>query len=269
MKIEKIGIIGYGKMGRSLAHQFSDQYKIGIYSKGDFETEFEVFDSLESLCSSSDCLAITVPSKEVKSILDKLAEMEISEDKMIFDISTFKKDIIDGYKSLPEHLTVASAHPMFGEGVDTLKDENVIVVPVEGKERGADRVKRLFKRFGADVSEMSPDKHDELMKVLIGVPYFFGLSYLSLISEFEEIERYGGPSFEFLSTYGKAVLNDSPEFIEEVIDRSTDFIEKIFDDPEIEGEELNSLQKKYRKDIERSYSKLYELKEKDRSETGG
>ncbi len=258
MKIEKVGIIGYGKMGKLLAQQFSEHHEIGIYSKGDFQAEFEVFDYVGSLCRSSDCLVITVPSEEIESILDKLAEIEISEDKMIFDISTFKKDIMDGYKILPEHLKVASAHPMFGEGVDTLKDENVIVVPVEGREKDAEHVKRFFEGFGAEVSQMCVDKHDELMKVLIGIPYFFGISYLSLISKFEEIERYGGPSFEFLSTYGKAVLNDSSEFIEDVINHSSDEVREHLGRIEIGREDIEELREKYQSEIGWSYSKFYE-----------
>ena len=259
MERENVGIIGYGKMGKLLARQFSERYKIGIYSKGDFETEFKILDSVESLYVFSDYLIITVPAKEIPSILDKISRIDLDEYKVIFDISTFKKEVIDEYKGLPKHLKVASAHPMFGEGVDTLKDENVIVVPVEERESGAEHVERFFEEFGADVSRMKVDKHDELMKVLIGIPYFFGISYLRLISDFDEIERYGGTSFEFLSTYGKAVLNDSHEFIYEVIDNSIDSIERNLKNLDFDKEEINRLQENYVDEIDENYSKIYEM----------
>jgi len=259
MEREKLGIIGYGKMGKLLARQFSDRYDIGIYSKGDFETEFKILESVESLYVFSDYSIITVPAKEIPSILEKISRIDIDEDKVIFDISTFKKDFIDEYERFPEHISVASAHPMFGEGVDTLKDENVIVVPVEGREREAEYVESFFEEFEADVSRMNVDEHDELMKVLIGIPYFFGISYLSLISDCEDIESYGGTSFEFLSTYGKAVLNDSPEFIYEVIDNSIDSIERNLKNLDFDKEEINRLQENYGDEIDENYSKIYEM----------
>lgn len=259
MERENVGIIGYGKMGKLLAEQINERYDIGIYSKGDFKTKFDIFDSVESLYDFSDYLIITVPTKEIPSILDKISRIDLKEDKVIFDISTFKKDFIEEYKRLPKHLKVASAHPMFGEGVETLKDENVIVVPVDGREREAEDVKSFFKEFGAGVSRMKVDEHDEMMKVLIGIPYFFGISYLKLISDFEDIEKYGCTSFEFLSTYGKAVLNDSPEFIQEVMNHSKDVIEVILKDRVVDEDKIKKLQKKYDDEIGESYSKIYDF----------
>ncbi len=259
MEREKVGIIGFGKMGKLLAQQFNERYKIGIYSKGNFETKFNVFNSVESLYNFSDYLVITVPAEEISSILDEISRIDLKEDKVIFDISTFKKDFIEEYKRLPQHLKVASAHPMFGEGVDTLKDENVIVVPVDGREREAEYVESFFEEFGADVSSMKADEHDEMMKILIGIPYFFGISYLRLISDIENIEKYGGTSFELLSTYGKAVLNDSSEFIHEVIDHSEDVVEVILKDRVVDEDKIKKLQKKYDDEVGENYSKIYEF----------
>ena len=246
-------------MGELLSELFSQRYEIGVYSRGEFETEFTVFDSIASLYRSSDHLVITTPAEEIKDIVTKLSEIDDREKKLIFDICTFKEDFIDEYKRLPNHLSIASVHPMFGEGIETLKDRNVIVVPVEGREQGAQQAEAFFEGFEAKVSRMDVEEHDKIMKILIGVPYFFGISYLSLISDIEGLERYGGTSFEFLSTYGRSVLNDSPAFIAEVIDHSADIFEDRIVDMEISKEEIQRLKEKYSDDIEESYSKMYDV----------
>ncbi|MFW6065174.1 MAG: prephenate dehydrogenase/arogenate dehydrogenase family protein [Candidatus Natronoplasma sp.] len=246
-------------MGELLAELFSKRYEVGVYSRGTFETEFTVFDSIESLYGFSNYLVITTPAEEIKSIVEKLSKTDVSESKVIFDISTFKEDFIDEYKRLPQHLSIASAHPMFGEGIETLKDQNVIVVPVKGREQGAQQVEAFFEGFRAKVSLMDVEEHDELMKVLIGVPYFFGISYLSLVSELEDPERYGGTSFEYLSTYGKAVLNDSPAFIEDVIDHSVDTVKECVGNMEFSKDVIDRLKEKYGDEIEENYSKMYDL----------
>ncbi|MFO7992168.1 MAG: prephenate dehydrogenase/arogenate dehydrogenase family protein [Thermoplasmata archaeon] len=246
-------------MGKLFAELFSKRYEVGIYSRGTFQTEFVVFDSIESLYHFSSYLVITTPAEEIKDIVKKISKIDDGEKKVIFDICTFKEGFIDEYRSLPQNHSIASAHPMFGEGIETMKGRNVIVVPVKGREQEAHHVEKFFEGFGAKVSRMNVDEHDELMKVLIGVPYFFGISYLNLISDLEGLERYGGTSFEFLSTYGKSVLNDSPEFIEEVIDHSADILEDCIENMKISRDEIDRLKEKYSDEIEDSYSKMYEM----------
>ncbi len=246
-------------MGKLFSELFSKRYEIGVYSRGSFETEFTVFDSIESLYDFSNYLMIATPSEEIKEIITKLSKIDIGEKKVIFDICTFKEDFIDEYKRLPQPLNIASAHPMFSEGIETLNGQKVIVVPVKRREQGAHHVETFFEEFKAEVFLMDVEEHDKLMKILIGVPYFFGISYLSLISEFEDLEKCGGTSFEYLSTYGKAVLNDSPAFIEEVIGHSTDIVEDCIGDMDISKDEIDRLKEKYSDDIKESYSSMYDV----------
>ncbi|MFO7793184.1 MAG: prephenate dehydrogenase/arogenate dehydrogenase family protein [Candidatus Saliniplasma sp.] len=246
-------------MGKLFAELFSKRYEVGVYSRGKFKTEFTVFDSIGSLFDFSNHLVITTPAEEIKDIVTKLSKIDDGEKKLIFDICTFKEGFIEEYKRLPQNLSIASVHPMFGEGIETMRDQNVIVVPVEGREQGAQQAEAFFEEFKAKVSLMDVEEHDEMMKILIGVPYFFGISYLNLISDLEGLERYGGTSFEFLSTYGKSVLNDSPAFIEEVIDHSADIVEDCIGNMKISKDEIQRLKEKYSDDIEESYSKMYDV----------
>ncbi len=263
MKDDNVGIIGYGKMGKLLAREFSEDHSIGIFSKDELNTNHAVFDSLEKLYRNSTYLVLTIPSQEVQKTLKKLSSLDTEDEKVIFDISTFKEDIIDLYCEFPSSVRVASVHPLFGPGIGSIKSENVILVPVKGREEDADHIEEFFESFQADVSRMDVEKHDDLMSITIGVPYFLGISYLRLISRYEDLQEdpdmYKGTSFDYLSNYGKAVLKDSPEFIKEVFEHSGDKIEEMFEMKTIETQDIQKLKSQHKEEIEESYSRLYEV----------
>ncbi|MFP4051564.1 MAG: prephenate dehydrogenase/arogenate dehydrogenase family protein [Thermoplasmata archaeon] len=262
MHDEKVGIIGFGKMGRLLAEQFDKNYHIKIFTKEKLKTRFSKYDSLESLYNDSKYIVITVPSKEIESLLKNLSNIDVEERKIIFDISTFKSDFIDIYKMFPDNVKTASTHPMFGEGIGSIAGEKVVIIPVDGRENDSDHVEEFFSQLGANTVKIDADKHDKMMKMVIGIPYFLGMSYLNMASKTDDIDMFGGTSFEYLTAYGKAVLNDSPEFIEEVIDHSRDKIEEFLTEAKSGEVDIERLKEKYEDEIEESYTDFYTVMKK-------
>ncbi|MFW5953411.1 MAG: prephenate dehydrogenase/arogenate dehydrogenase family protein [Candidatus Natronoplasma sp.] len=259
MRREKVGIIGYGKMGHLLAKQFAEDHDINIYSEEKLNTRFNKYRTIESLYIDSKYIVIAVPSKEIESLLKKLSNIDVEETKTIFDISTFKSDFIDIYKMFPDNVKTASAHPMFGEGIESIEDEKVVIIPVNGREDDSDHVEEFFRQLGANTVKIDADEHDEMMKITIGIPYFLGMSYLNMVSKTDDIDMFGGTSFEYLTTYGKAVLNDSPEFIEEVIDHSRDKIEEFLEEAKSGEVDIERLKEKYEDEIDESYTDFYRV----------
>ncbi|MDK2868971.1 MAG: hypothetical protein PWP39_206 [Pyrococcus sp.] len=104
---------------------------------------------------------------------------------------------------------------------------------------------------------MSAEEHDRIIGFVIGVPYLLGIAYLKLSLE-NNLERFGGTSFRFLTIYGKAVLNDDPRFIEEVIKRSREEIEEFF--KIVNSTDVHELSKKIpREEIKKAYEKFYKV----------
>lgn len=200
--------------------------------------------------------------EETPRVLEKLAELsEKSEGKVIFDISTFKRDVMETYKRFPEGVKVCSVHPMFGAGGAKSFEGGMrfIVVPVEGREEDVNPVIKIFKEFNAEVFTADAKIHDDMMKAVIGLPYFIGISFLSFVSEFEGIENFGGTSFEYLTTYAKALLNDSPEFINEILELSKDKIEEFLRFAEKGEFDIEKLREKFEHEIGKSYEEFYKV----------
>ncbi|ADT83406.1 prephenate dehydrogenase [Thermococcus barophilus] len=256
----RIGVIGYGKMGKLFAREFSTKHEVGIYSRHAKGIEFKLFGSIDELFKWADVIIVAKSLEEIPQVLETLAKLsEKSQGKAIFDISTFKRDVIEIYKRFPESVNVCSVHPMFGAGAENFEGRRFIVIPVEGREGDITPVINLFKEFKAEVFIADAKTHDEMMKLVIGIPYFIGISFLSFLSEFEGVENFGGTSFEYLATYAKAVLNDSPEFIKEVLEFSKDKLREFLRFAEKGEFDIEMLRKKFEHEIEERYKRFYKV----------
>jgi prephenate dehydrogenase len=102
-----------------------------------------------------------------------------------------------------------------------------------------------------------------MMKVVIGIPYFIGISFLSFLLKFEGVENFGGTSFEYLITYAKAVLNDSSEFIDEILEFSKDKIEEFLRFVGKGEFNVEKLREKFEHEIEGGYKRFYMVLNKE------
>ena len=215
------------------------------------------FRSLEQLYENSDVIILASSLKTLPGRMKALAEIsnKIGGEKIVFDIATFKAELIPIYSAFSRECKVASVHPMFGPGVDCIKGRRFLVVPIPGREGDSRTIGDLISSWGGEVKYVSAEEHDRLMAFAIGLPYAIGLAYLKLSLELN-LGDFGGTSQAFLETYGKAVLNDSPEFIEEVIERSRDALKDFV--PLIGTVDPRELLEKIgREEIEEAYRRFY------------
>lgn len=211
-------------MGRLFRECLSGEHEVRVYSQHermDFSSLRELYSWAEIIVLASSLSILPHQLKELSTL-----SKELGGTKVIFDIATFKADIVGLYRHFPREVKVASVHPMFGPGTASLRGRRFIVVPVPGREEDSKVVGELIKSLGGKVEFLEARTHDRIMGFVIGVPYFLGLSYLALSIE-RGLGRFGGTSHAFLETYGKAVLNDSPDFVEEVLKRSRGEIEEF------------------------------------------
>ncbi|MCD6373437.1 MAG: prephenate dehydrogenase [Thermococcus sp.] len=218
----RFGIVGYGRMGRLFGRCLKGEVK--FYSRHremDFESLGELYEWADVIVIATSLDAVPETLKELSTIASKRPR-----DVVIFDIATFKREIVGLYGEFPPEVRVASVHPMFGEGVKSFEGQLFIVVPVGGREGDAEWVAGFLRSLGGRVEVMDAEEHDRIVGLVVGVPYLIGLKYLEISAEMD-LDRFGGTSHRFLTTYGKAVLNDSPEFIAEVLERSREEIEEF------------------------------------------
>ncbi len=262
-----VGIIGFGKMGRTFAEIFRSRHGIGVHTKGIQPKEYDTYDSIGDLYLSCDMIILCTPLDETQRVLQDISELRSTARKMVFDICTFKSGLKGPYEVLSKHNYVCSVHPMFGSGVSDLEDQNIILTPMNDRDEDIELVEDLFKQFGANTTRMEPSVHDEIMMAVIGVPYFISLQYLSYVTNMEErlrldMDEIGGTSYKHMKMLSQSILHDNQSFIHEVLDASEECIQEFIRVLSDNRPDLDSLVSDNKGEIDESYRLLNEMLER-------
>ncbi len=227
----RIGIIGgAGKMGRWFANLLSSKgYIVGIYDKNEVKAKelasrlnVGVHESLEVLVKKSDVIIISVLPRTVPHIIKRVKHVLMEEDlenKVVFDITTFKGDIVELYKTFPRRCKVSSVHPLFGPRAESVNKYSVIIVPIPGREGDSIIIADFFQNLGFKVRIVDFRVHDRIIAFTIGISYAIGVSLASLTISLDTklVEDLMGTTFRYLSIHYKSIIREDKEFIEYIL----------------------------------------------------
>jgi len=111
---------------------------------------------------------------------------------------------------------VLGVHPLFGPGAKGIADHNFVLTPTsEEEENLARKVQEYLQDRGARVTLMTPQEHDEMMSIILGLSHFIGIvSADTLINtgKLKRMEAIGGTTYKLLLTLAKSVLAEDAEF---------------------------------------------------------
>lgn len=235
----RIGVIGYGKMGRLFTKIFKKYFKeVSIYDVRDIEEALEDVvktESLEELIESSDLIMVSTPLTTIHETLRELRELVVKknvEGKTIFDIATIKYRVVHELMKFPDNIDVATVHPMFGPNIESHIGEKIFVMGIPGREESIGRISEIFRRIGFKTIETDYITHDLYMIYTIGIPYLLGYSYEKVLEPLGgDVEIFGGPSYKTFKEYYRRISSDGEEFIRYILrhPRGREAIEKLVD----------------------------------------
>lgn len=239
----RVGIIGGGRMGLWLKREVGKLHEASVYDKDPSRSDVK---SLGDLVGSSDVLIIAVGFKEAGAVVESLSRLDVCG-KLIMDIATFKRYVLPAYSALPACALVATVHPMFGPGADTIRGKKVVVMEVPGR-RGVENAWAFFEGLGAVVVRGSVEEHERFVRYTIGLSYAVGLALARIYARhWPLLEKYGGTSLRYLSTYAFSLLGDrsAPLYAEEAGEALEEFLraleEKDVPQPPLDPEEAYRL----------------------------
>lgn len=132
---------------------------------------------------------------------------------VVIDICSLKEEPV---RMMLDHCRgeVIGAHPLFGPGVSSLKDQTIFFHPARG-DFWLDWFKSFFTKLGSRLVEMDPARHDRLMarvQVLRHVLLFsFGQCLARLNFDLETDLAHSGPWFSGLVEMLQGQLGQAPE----------------------------------------------------------
>jgi prephenate dehydrogenase len=256
---KKFTIIGgSGGMGKVFGRYFKNKgFKVTLHARteenlinvaNELDVEYEL--SLEDSVKNADLVMISTPITSTPDMIREIAPF-IKHNALVFDISSLKFSVYQEFKEIIDKYPIncVSLHPMFGPGIQEMRNYVIIVLRVGGTadyEAKVEEFITLFKSDGIIITETTPKLHDKKMALTLGVPHMFNILFLNLLKRsgypLNELTKYTGTTFLLQKVFAESIIQREMEMFGEIQMENQEF-HKILDSFEV-------LIKQYRKIIQ-------------------
>jgi prephenate dehydrogenase len=207
-----IGIIGgTGLMGRWFEKFFVRLgYRVLIASR---KTKL----TLEECAKNSDIVIVSVPINATIDVIKKVAPL-VKKEGLLMDFTSLKSEPL---KAMLENskCSVLGLHPVFGPGVQNLKNQTIVLCPGRGKE-WQKRIQDILLKEGAKLKITSAIKHDKMMSVIQGVIHFSSITISHVLKELEidinESQDFSSPIYKLRMDMVGRILNQNPNLYADI-----------------------------------------------------
>ena len=174
----KIGIIGLGLIGSSLALKIDETYNdVYIYGEDisesnlDYAIENNIINNrlVQNDYSKLDILFLAIPVDEILNVLDTILD-KVGDNTLVVDLGSTKKPICDIVSNNNNRSKFLAAHPIAGTefsgpmsaDISLFDKKTIILCETEKTENKLLSIaKELFFNIGMNIKEMKADEHDK------------------------------------------------------------------------------------------------------------
>jgi prephenate dehydrogenase len=178
MKINEVGIIGFGRFGKVLADILCEDFDLFVFSHHGINSEKNkhVKEASLDIAASRDAVFLAVQmGKFEKSLRECLYYLK--RGSVVIDVCSVKLLPLKIMSELlPEGVHMLLTHPMFGPDSvgDGLKNLPLVLCPEKTPTEIKEYWRNYFKSKGLKVVEMSADEHDRTTAYSLCLTQFLG-----------------------------------------------------------------------------------------------
>ena len=221
----KVGIIGLGLIGSSLALKITEAYNdIKIYGEDISESNLKytienkiISNKLEEKdYSKLDILFVAIPVDQVLKVLSPILD-KVGVNTLVVDLGSTKKPICDLLNSNQNRRKFLAAHPIAGTefsgpiAADSSLFDNKTIILCETEKtenRLLNIAKDLFLNIGMSIKEMTADEHDKHIAYVSHLShitsFMLGKTVMDKEKDEETIYDMAGSGFESTVRLGKS-----------------------------------------------------------------
>lgn len=241
---KKVTIIGgSGGLGKVFARFFKESgFEITLMARNEerlkkIAKEFSVkyvLDLKESV-SEADIVMISIPIKTTPEMIKKVAPF-LKENALLFDVASLKHDAFRELQSASEKFPIncLSLHPMFGPGIQKLRNYVIILLRVAGTSQYNQKVEqfiKLLKKTGFFITETTPEIHDKRVALTLGLPHMFNILFLYLLkntsNSLSELTNYTGTTFLLQKVFAESIIQREMEMFGDIQMENPQFYEVL------------------------------------------
>jgi prephenate dehydrogenase len=164
--------------------------------------------------NEADILILSVTIDRFQEMVSEISPY-VRPDQRVFDVTSIKAKPVEQMHGAFKTSNILGTHPVFGPGAKDLHSQNFVLTPTNEIEMGlARKVKSFLENRGARVSVMSPQEHDEIMAVVLGLAHFISIvaaDTLAGLDRLIQMKAVGGSTYRVLTTLVESVISEDPE----------------------------------------------------------
>jgi prephenate dehydrogenase len=287
----KIAIIGgSGKMGRWFADFLLKDGKEVVISGRSEKKLLEAKQALGVEIASgnvaavkgADYVLLSVPIDSFEEVVAQISPY-IQPEQAVIDVTSVKVLPVAAMHKHVKRGLVLGAHPLFGPGARSVANQNFVLTPINGEEAAlAQKIRGYLEARGARVTLMSPEEHDEVMTVVLGLSHFIALvaaDTLMSSGRLKQTGEIGSTTYRVLLSVVASVVAEDPELYASLQMNlpNVAVIEKLFQEKAAEWadliagkdrqefirrmRELRSSLEKVIPDFDKAYEHMYQIAE--------
>jgi len=237
----RTAVLGAGKMGIWFAKYCKSRGDTVILAGRNteklatLENELEIKTTTDfpTAVRDADRVLICVSISSFEEIIKKISPA-VHTGQPIMDICSIKEYPINIMHQHLKNALVLGTHPVFGPGSNGVTHKAYVLTPTNPEEQAyAEEFKAWLEKEQAHVFIMTPQKHDELMGIVLGFPHFLGLAACETLLEqpsFRESKKLSGTTYRMLFTLAESVAMETPDLYANIQTKlaGIDKIEELF-----------------------------------------
>ena len=220
MRIAIIG--GAGKMGqwfaRFLLKEGNEVVITGRNQRKLLEARqqlgVEVATNIEA-AKKADVILLSVSIDSFEKVVEEISP-HTHPDQVIADITSIKVSPVKTMHKYIKKGVILGTHPVFGPGAKDIAKKSFVLTPTTEEEKAlAQKVKDYLETREARVTLMTPQEHDEMMTIILGLSHFIAIVTADTLLSFDrlnQMEAIGGSTYKVLLTLAKSIISEDPEF---------------------------------------------------------
>jgi len=213
-----IGIVGFGRFGRLMAHYLSPDFPVRAYDPS-VRTEAMAAAgaapaAIDDVCRS-DIVILAVPISQLQALLSAIGP-HLQPESLLVDVCSVKEQPVRWMQELlPETVDILGTHPMFGpdSAADSLEGRKIVLCPVRIAEKRLEKVKHYLDSKGLVLIETSAEDHDRQIAVSLALTHTIGRSLAQFGAKSQVIDTEG---YQRLLRILEVVENDTWQLFEDM-----------------------------------------------------
>lgn len=173
--MESIGIIGFGRFGRTLAGLLHQDFTVNVYDPHHQDVPKLANQVDFDAISREKTIFVAVPIHAFLEVIRELAG-KLDHDATVIDVCSVKMHPVAVMQEhLPKNVDIIATHPMFGpDSIHQQRNPILVMHNIRNQHERYAYWRGFFAELDFQITEMTPEEHDKLAAQSQVVTHFIG-----------------------------------------------------------------------------------------------